>query len=128
MVDSPLNLRGIPGWANRVALLIMLAIIAYYLITEHRAHLIAYSGTIFLVVFILMHFFMHTGGYGCGSHGRHGGDDADKEGHAGCGSHGKKDVEHRDHSGHEEINGNLPEGVSDGAKDTAADEHEPGRR
>lgn len=44
-----------------------LVIIAFYLVTEHRAHLIAYSSYIIFGVFILMHLFMHSG------HGEHGG-------------------------------------------------------
>lgn len=49
-----------------------LAIIAFYLVTEHRAHLLAYSSYIIFGVFILMHLFMHSGHGGHGSHGGHG--------------------------------------------------------
>ncbi|MBK7961778.1 MAG: DUF2933 domain-containing protein [Bdellovibrionales bacterium] len=42
-----------------------IAIITYYLLTEHRAHMIAYFPYLFLLACPLMHFFMH------GSHGNH---------------------------------------------------------
>ena len=50
----------------------ILAIAAFYLIEEHRAHLIASSGTILFVIFILLHLFMHSGHVGHGGHGGHG--------------------------------------------------------
>lgn len=92
MEDSPLNSKGRFEWTNRIALLFILAIVAFYLVTEHRAHLVAYSGTILFVIFILLHLFMHRGGHGgCGSHGKQGREDTDQneEGHTGCGSHGR---------------------------------------
>lgn len=66
----------------KVVAFFSLVIIAFYLVTEHREHLIAYSSYIIFGVFILMHLFMHSG------HGKHGG-------HGGyCGGghdHGKHD-------------------------------------
>jgi hypothetical protein len=44
-----------------------IAIIGYYLLTEHRAHVIAFLPYLFLLACPLMHLFMH------GGHGGHGG-------------------------------------------------------
>ncbi len=74
-MNSDLNSTSGYGWIYKVALLFILAIVAFFLIAEHRAHLVAYSGTIFFIIFILLHFFMHRG------HG----------GHGGCGGHGRRD-------------------------------------
>lgn len=61
-----------------------LVIIAFYLVTEHRAHLLAYSSYIIFGVFILMHLFMHSG----------------HEGHGGCGGgHGGHGQEKHEHEG-----------------------------
>ena len=60
-----------------------LAIIAFYLLTEHRAHLLAYSSYIIFFVFVLMHVFMHSG------HGGHGG-------HGGCGGHDQRMHNHKE--------------------------------
>ena len=43
-----------------------MAIIGYFLVTEHRAHLNAYTPYLGLIAFGFMHIFMH------GSHGGHG--------------------------------------------------------
>ena len=64
------------NFVTKAILFFSLAIIAFYLLTEHRAHLLAYSSYIIFFVFILMHLFMHSG------HGEHGG-------HGGCGGHGQ---------------------------------------
>lgn len=45
-----------------------IAVIVFYLVFEHRAHLIAYSSYLLFIAFVIMHLFMH------GSHGGHGGD------------------------------------------------------
>lgn len=42
-----------------------IAIIAYYLLTEHRAHVLQFLPYLFLLACPLMHFFMH------GSHSHH---------------------------------------------------------
>lgn len=68
----------------KVIALFSLAIIAFYLVTEHRAHLLAYSNYIIFGVFILMHLFMHSG------HGGHGG-------HGGSGGHGGHGQEKHEH-------------------------------
>jgi len=69
--------------------LFSLVTIAFYLLTEHRAHLLAYSSYILFLGFVLLHFFM------CGRHGNHGGR-AGQEGQGGyggcCGGH--------NHAGH----------------------------
>ena len=51
-----------------------IAVIAFYLVLEHKAHLIAYSSYIIFAAFVVMHLFMHGshGGHGGGQH-RHGG-------------------------------------------------------
>ncbi len=64
------------NFITKAIIFFSLAIIAFYLLTEHRAHLLAYSSYIIFAVFILMHIFMHSGyrGHGgCGlGHGGHG--------------------------------------------------------
>lgn len=55
------------GRKYKVALLLILATVAFFLILEHKAHLVAYSSTIFFIIYILLHLFMHR------SHGSHGG-------------------------------------------------------
>lgn len=77
-------------------LLFSLATIAFYLLTEHRAHLLTYSSDIIFFVFILMHIFMHSGHGGHG-HGKHKHKEAEKgidesaKGHEDTGQH-----EHRE--------------------------------
>lgn len=56
-----------------IILIVSLGIIAFYLITEHRAHLYGISQYLLFAVFILMHLFMHAG------HGDH--DNHKKGGH-----------------------------------------------
>lgn len=46
-----------------------LALAAFFLFTEHRAHLLGFLPWLFLLACPLMHFFMH------GGHGGHGGHD-----------------------------------------------------
>jgi hypothetical protein len=70
LTANNMNQNGRPGFAYKAALFLMLVIVAFYLIEEHRAHLIAYSGTIFFIIFIFLHVFMHMGH---GGHGRHSG-------------------------------------------------------
>ena len=57
------------GWFRPRAqwvLLAFLAIAGFYLITEHRAHLLGFLPFLFLLACPLLHFFMH------GGHGNHG--------------------------------------------------------
>jgi Protein of unknown function (DUF2933) len=59
-------------WRSRYAigLLVMGAVAAYFLLTEHRAHFFAALPFLLLLTCPLMHMFMH-GGHG-GGHGDHG--------------------------------------------------------
>ena len=52
-----------------------LAIAAFFLISEHRAHIFGgqWTGPVLLAAFIGLHFLMHMGHGGHGGHGRHGG-------------------------------------------------------
>lgn len=50
-----------------------LAVIAYYLFTEHRAHVFAYLPYLILAACPLMHVFMH------GNHGQHGSREQEKK-------------------------------------------------
>jgi hypothetical protein len=52
-----------------IVLLVFLAIAAFYLIAEHRAHLAGILPWLFLAACPLLHVFMHKGH---GSHGGHG--------------------------------------------------------
>lgn len=67
-----------------------LATIAFYVLTEHKAHLLAYSSYIFFLGYILLHFFM------CGRHGKHGGhgEQVERCGH-GAGKHKHKGEDKR---------------------------------
>ncbi|MCC4769980.1 DUF2933 domain-containing protein [Methanosarcina sp. DH2] len=62
-----------------------LATIAFYVLTEHKAHLLAYSSYIFFLGYILLHFFM------CGRHGKHGGHGEQ----GGCCGHGAGKHKHK---------------------------------
>ncbi|HKP75386.1 MAG TPA: DUF2933 domain-containing protein [Longimicrobiaceae bacterium] len=57
------------GALANLALMGLLAIGAFFLLTEHRAHLFGYLPFLFLLLCPLMHFGMH----GHGGHGGHGG-------------------------------------------------------
>ncbi len=57
---------------SKLVLVGFLIIAAYFLFTEHRAHMIAFLPFIFLLACPLMHIFMH------GGHGRHDHDKHDK--------------------------------------------------
>ena len=58
-----------------VALIVFLGIAAFFLITEHGAHLFGVLPFALLLLCPLMHLFMH------GGHGGHGGDVSNHEGH-----------------------------------------------
>jgi hypothetical protein len=69
-----------PWWRSRsgIALLGFLAVAAFFLLTEHRAHVFGALPWLLLLACPLMHLFMH-GGHGHGGHGHgghHGRDDA----------------------------------------------------
>jgi hypothetical protein len=59
--------RGWLGSRRSVVLIGFLAIIGFFLFTEHRAHLFDILPFLFLLACPFMHFFMH------GRHGKHGG-------------------------------------------------------
>ncbi|MDK2911700.1 MAG: hypothetical protein PWR29_657 [Methanolobus sp.] len=81
------------SFTSKAALLISLAVVVFYLLTEHRAHLVEYSNYIILFAFILMHVFMHKG------HG----------GHKGCGGHYHGTQKHK---GAEKGNKECTEGLA----------------
>ena len=54
------------GLRRAVVLIVSLAIIGFFLLTEHRAHLFGILPYLFLLACPFMHFFMH------GGHGKHG--------------------------------------------------------
>jgi len=54
--------------AFTLGLCVFLAIAAFFLWTEHRAHLFGILPYLFLIACVFVHVFMHRGGHG---HGRH---------------------------------------------------------
>ena len=68
-------------WGSRIKLvLIGFALIGgFFLIAEHRAHVLPYLPWLFLGGCLVMHMFMH-GGHGHGGHGGHGGDATGSQG------------------------------------------------
>jgi len=50
----------------RLVLYVSIGIVAYFLITEHLVHLSSFLPYSFLIIFVLMHLFMH-GGHGGGN-------------------------------------------------------------
>ena len=69
------DLQPIPFWRSRnaIGLLVLGAIAAYFLLSEHRAHFIGALPLLLLLACPLMHVFMHHdhGGHG-GGHAHHG--------------------------------------------------------
>ena len=65
-----------PFWRSRYAigLLVLGAVAAYFLLSEHRAHFFGALPFLLLLACPLMHVFMHRGH---GGHGRHGGGHGD---------------------------------------------------
>jgi hypothetical protein len=59
--------RGL-GTSGRIALAVFALVAAYFLWTEHRAHVIQYLPWGLLALCPLMHLFMHRGHGGHGSH------------------------------------------------------------
>ena len=62
-----------PFWRSRYAigLVVMGAIAAYFLLSEHRAHFLGALPLLLLLSCPLMHVFMHHGHGGHGGHGHH---------------------------------------------------------
>ena len=64
--------RGGAGWLrtrNGLALLVLLAIAGFYLLTEHTAHVFVALPFVLLLLCPLMHLFMHGGHGGHSGHG-----------------------------------------------------------
>jgi hypothetical protein len=59
------------GSRGKLVLAIFLAIAAYFLLTEHRAHLFGYLPYLLLLACPLLHMFHHGGHAGHGGHGAH---------------------------------------------------------
>ena len=57
-----------------VPIVILGVVAAYYLVTEHNAHVRSVLPTVLLLAFVLLHMRMHGGHGGHGSHGAHGKD------------------------------------------------------
>jgi hypothetical protein len=74
--DSPPQATPPGFWRSRYALglIVMGAIAAYFLASEHRAHFIGALPLLLLLACPLMHVFMHNG------HGSHGGGHASRHG------------------------------------------------
>ena len=53
-----------------IALCVFLAIAAYFLIAEHKAHVVTFLPWLLLLACPLLHVFMHGGHGGHGGHGR----------------------------------------------------------
>jgi hypothetical protein len=66
---------GAPWWRSRsgIVLLGFLAVAAFFLLTEHTAHVFGALPWLLLLACPLMHLFMH-GGHGHGGHGARGND------------------------------------------------------
>ncbi|HWA23716.1 MAG TPA: DUF2933 domain-containing protein [Caulobacterales bacterium] len=63
------------SWVVRILMIALIAVIGYYLITEHTAHVLAGLPLLFLLACPLMHLFMHGGHGGHGGHSGHAGPD-----------------------------------------------------
>ncbi len=107
MNGASCNLRN--NFVVKAIVLFGLATIAFYVLTEHRAHLLAYSSYIFFLAYILLHFFM------CGRHGSHGGH-GEQGGHCGHGAGKQKHKEDK-----------MIQQGSGGYEDTGQHEHNPER-
>ena len=66
---DPSSTGGSRGW---IALALFLAIAAFFLLSEHRAHVFGYLPYLLLLACPLLHMFHHGGHGGHGGHGRHG--------------------------------------------------------
>ncbi len=62
-------------WGSRysIGLIVMGAIAAYFLLSEHRAHFFEALPLLLILACVGMHVFMHRGHGGSGEHGGHGG-------------------------------------------------------
>lgn len=69
-------------WTSRYALglLVIGAVAAYFLLTEHRAHFFGALPYLLLLACPVMHLFMHHGHGGHGGHAHHPGDQTSRTG------------------------------------------------
>lgn len=58
---------------SKMVLIGFLLVAAYFLFTEHRAHIISFLPFLLIAACLLMHIFMHGGHGGHGGQGGHGG-------------------------------------------------------
>jgi len=56
---------------SRIAIAVLVAIVVFFLWTEHRAHLFGVLPYLLLLLCPLMHLFMHRGHGGARGHGHH---------------------------------------------------------
>ena len=90
--NQPQSDEGLPPRFSvpiKIVLLVSIGVIAYFLVTEHLAHLRSFFPLSFLLIFVLMHLFMH------GGHGGHGGNNGDNRRIS-----GREDEADRGHEGH----------------------------
>lgn len=80
-----------------------LAIAGYFLLTEHRAHVVPYLPFLLVLACPLMHLFMHRGHGGHGGHEQANRDEHDA--HGGCCGHQRSDH----HAGHAPEPGGQPD-------------------
>jgi Protein of unknown function (DUF2933) len=73
-------MRSLSSWG---VLLAFLAIAAFFLLTEHRAHVWGVAPYLLLLACPLLHFFMHGRHGGHGGHGRNGSHAGHQQGRSG---------------------------------------------
>ncbi|PAL19768.1 DUF2933 domain-containing protein [Sphingopyxis sp. GW247-27LB] len=61
MPDHSGNRGEVPRWRANIVLIGFMLVAGFYLITEHRAHLLGFLPFGILLLCPLMHFFMHGG-------------------------------------------------------------------
>lgn len=76
---------------QNIAMWVFLAIILYFLVTEHWAHVVPFLPWLLLLACPLMHVFMHGGHGGHGGHGDRDQQDEEHGGHCGHGGHKHRD-------------------------------------
>lgn len=71
MHDSSTSNGGGIAWRPLLAFMAFMAIAAFFLLSEHRIHVLGWLPLVLLAACPLMHLFMHHG-HGQGGHGSHG--------------------------------------------------------
>ena len=89
-----------------IAIWVFGAIILYFLITEHGAHVVPYLPFALLLLCPLMHIFMHGGHGGHGDRDEHASEEREHKGHNGHCGHGR----HHDRDRHEGDGGGQNKG------------------